>query len=199
MDLTAQKHIHRLIGRIALILIYAFAPFQVISSQEGSNFPMEAMRLNGNQPIITKAHFLSAGASNEYESANINGPSVIRIPDWIPASKRAHPKAVYYLYFAHHLGDYIRLAWAENLEGPWTLYKVADSIPLEQKGVLSLGEDDKIDIGNGLSVERHIASPDMIVDDKHKRIIMYFHGFSYLNGEKIGQRTFVATSPYGLD
>ena len=198
MDLAAQRNIHRFISRIILVFLCMFN-LQMISAQEGSNFPMKATRLNGNQPIITKELFFSSGASNENESANINGPSVIRVPDWIPASKRANPKAVYYMYFAHHQGDFMRLAWAENLEGPWNLYKVSDSIPLEQKGVLSLGSDDEIDIGNGIVIRSHVASPDMIVDDKNKRIIMYFHAPSNFNGEANGQKTFVATSPYGLD
>src|SRR5207253_325786 len=34
---------------------------------------------------------------------NINGPSLIRVPDWIEK-----PLGRYYLYFAHHDGDYIR-------------------------------------------------------------------------------------------
>jgi hypothetical protein len=199
MDITAQRFIHRLTGKFTLILIYVLAPFQVISSQEGSNFPMEATRLNRNQPIITQELFASAGVSDEKEGANLNGPSVIRVPEWIPASERADPAAVYYMYFAHHQGDYIRLAWAADIEGPWNLYQAADSLPLEEKGVLSLGADDEIDIGNGITLNRHVASPDIMVDEANKRIIMYFHGPSNFKGEENGQRTFVATSPYGLD
>ena len=48
---------------------------------------------------------------------NINGPSLIRVPDWIPSAL-----GKYYLYFAHHQGTYIRLAYADQLEGPWRLY-----------------------------------------------------------------------------
>ena len=44
---------------------------------------------------------------------NINGPSLIRVPDWIE-----RPLGAYYLYFAHHKGEYIRLAYADRLEGP---------------------------------------------------------------------------------
>lgn len=53
---------------------------------------------------------------------NINGPSLIRVPDWIAPEHRTHPDAVYYLYFAHHEGDSIRMAWASSLNGPWTLF-----------------------------------------------------------------------------
>ena len=49
---------------------------------------------------------------------NINGPSLIRVPDWLPDRL-----GTYYLYFGHHQGKYIRLAYADRLEGPWTIYK----------------------------------------------------------------------------
>ncbi|MBI3972242.1 MAG: hypothetical protein HY332_13225, partial [Chloroflexi bacterium] len=39
---------------------------------------------------------------------NINGPSLIRVPDWVD-----DPLGRYYLYFAHHRGTYIRLAYAD--------------------------------------------------------------------------------------
>ena len=48
---------------------------------------------------------------------NINGPSVIRVPDWL-----AKPLGRYYLYFAHHKGTFIRLAYADNLKGPWQIH-----------------------------------------------------------------------------
>ena len=38
---------------------------------------------------------------------NIQGPSLIRVPDWIDNRLGA-----YYLYFADHKGSYIRLAYA---------------------------------------------------------------------------------------
>ena len=49
---------------------------------------------------------------------NVNGPSVIRVPAWIP-----HPLGRYYMYFAHHKGGYIRLAYANSLAGPWRVYE----------------------------------------------------------------------------
>jgi len=49
--------------------------------------------------------------------ANVNGPSLIRAPAWLP-----NPLGRYYLYFAHHQGAYIRLAYADRLEGPWRTY-----------------------------------------------------------------------------
>jgi hypothetical protein len=40
---------------------------------------------------------------------NINGPAAIRVPEWIE-----NPLGNYYLYFAHHQGTYIRLAYADR-------------------------------------------------------------------------------------
>lgn len=49
---------------------------------------------------------------------NINGPSLIRVPAWVGG-----PKGRYYLYFAHHKGKHIRMAYADSLQGPWRLYR----------------------------------------------------------------------------
>src|SRR6185295_11509127 len=38
---------------------------------------------------------------------NVNGPSVIKVPAWVK-----NPLGKYYMYFAHHRGTYIRLAYA---------------------------------------------------------------------------------------
>ncbi|MGE0131000.1 MAG: hypothetical protein AB7U82_23225 [Blastocatellales bacterium] len=84
---------------------------------------------------------------------NINGPSLIRVPKWLPK-----PLGRYYLYFADHNGKYIRLAYADKLEGPWSIY---------EPGALKLDET----ICNG-----HIASPDVHVDEAKRELRMYFHG-----------------------
>ena len=60
--------------------------------------------------------------------ANINGPSLLRMPDWAPGRRGA-----YHLYFAHHKGRSIRLAHANDLAGPWRMHPdpvlhVADSL-----------------------------------------------------------------------
>ena len=47
---------------------------------------------------------------------NIQGPSLIEVPDWVE-----DPLGRYYLYFADHKGLYIRLAYADNPLGPWTV------------------------------------------------------------------------------
>ena len=121
---------------------------------------MQLRRLDCN-PIVTPDTHPSIGT-------NINGPSLIRAPEWLP-----NPLGRYYLYFAHHIGEYIRLAYADELCGPWQVY---------EPGVLHV--DDIVCI-------KHIASPDVHVDDG--RLRMYFHGPT---GD--GQKSFVATSTDGL-
>jgi len=61
-------------------------------------------------PIITEATHQSIGA-------NIQGPSLIRVPDWVEERLGR-----YYLYFADHKGSYIRLAYADDLLGPWIVH-----------------------------------------------------------------------------
>tara|TARA_A100001037_G_scaffold299011_1_gene323764 strand:- start:6533 stop:7411 length:879 start_codon:yes stop_codon:yes gene_type:complete len=108
--------------------------------------------------------------------SNINGPSLIRVPEWI-----TEPLGRYYLYFAHHDGHYIRLAYADGLEGPWTMH---------ESGALPLSES---------RFTGHIASPDVHVDNTERRIRMYFHGSDQPSGVPGSpQRTRVAISNDGL-
>jgi len=84
---------------------------------------------------------------------NINGPSLIRVPEWIP-----NPLGRYYLYFAHHGGTYIRLAFADRLEGPWQVHG---------PGALDITDS---------FFDSHIASPDVHVIEDEREIRMYYHG-----------------------
>lgn len=84
---------------------------------------------------------------------NLNGPSLIRTPDWLPRRLGR-----YYLYFAHHSGRYIRMAYADRLEGPWKMYEPG-TLTIEQAGF-----------------NHHVASPDVHVDEANRRLVMYFHG-----------------------
>lgn len=126
-----------------------------------------AIRLEGN-PIIHSGLCGLEGGRGE----NINGPSLIRVPEWIE-----NPLGRYYLYFAHHGGAYIRLAFADDLQGPWRIH---------EPGVLHVEQAPCID---------HIASPDVHVDQKHRRIRLYFHG-PEPGGN--GQRSYLAVSEDGL-
>lgn len=124
---------------------------------------MQAERLPNN-PIITPYMDRRMGA-------NVNGPSLIRAPDWLP-----NPLGCYYLYFAHHQGTYIRMAYADRLTGPWRIY---------EPGVLALADT---------PFTGHVASPDVHVDPERRELRMYCHG----PAPEGGQRTAVALSEDGL-
>lgn len=114
--------------------------------------PYGCRRLVDGPIVSVDSHHTLAG--------NVNGPSLIRVPDWVP-----EPLGRYYLYFAHHKGEYIRLAYADNLHGPWRIH---------EPGTLHLDESTCYD---------HIASPDVHVDDEAHEIRMYFHGPSMTKEE----------------
>lgn len=112
-------------------------------------------------------------------AGSINGPSVLRVPGWID-----RPLGRYYLYFAHHRGGMIELAYANDLHGPWRIHA---------PGVLSL---------EATAAADHVASPDIVVDEEARQIRLYFHGGGVRSGQRrvfaSEQPGFVATSPDGL-
>ncbi len=146
--------------------------------------PFKAHRL-GTQPII-RANM------DERMGSNINGPSLTRAPVWLPS-----PPGRYLLYFADHKGAYLRLAYAETLEGPWRTHKPGC---LELSN--SLFPTELLPTGSSAAwVEKesqwyypHIASPDIHVDNGTQTIRMYFHGM-LASGE---QMTRLALSRDGL-
>lgn len=158
----------------------------------------EAVRLV-DAPIIDASSHPSLGH-------NIQGPSLIRVPDWVP-----DPLGRYYLYFADHKGSYIRLAYADDLTGPWTVHepgslRLADSrFPTENLTIdaetearyraayeKALGAEMPLNVIDDLVVA-HIASPDVHVDDERREIVMYFHGLVDVSD----QQTRVAVSADG--
>lgn len=108
------------------------------------------------------------------EGESINGPSLIRVPDWV-----ANRLGRYYLYFAHHDGEYIRFAYADDLAGPWTL---------KDGGLLPVGEQQ--------ALRGHIASPEAVIDEETKQIYLFTHGTPRAgDGPQVST---VAVSPDGL-
>jgi hypothetical protein len=124
----------------------------------------------GGQPLLTPA-------SNPKLGTNLNGPCLIRVPDWVP-----NPLGRYYLYFAHHQGAFIRMAYADAIQGPYHVY---------DPGVLDLA---------ATPFSRHIASPELIVDHEARKIRMLYHGSgpTEANPAKRGQSTTYAESSDGL-
>ncbi|NKB32417.1 MAG: hypothetical protein GKR91_04900 [Pseudomonadales bacterium] len=141
---------------------------------------------------------------------NIQGPSMIRVPDWVE-----NPLGKYYLYFADHKGLYIRLAYADEITGPWQIHEpgslkiehsffaptpppISDEqlaeLTAARSGVSGLGSPVSHDLALEFTLP-HIASPDVHVDDESQTIIMYYHG---LEGPAF-QHSRVATSNDGID
>ena len=154
----------------------------------------------GNGPIIGPDLHPSIGV-------NIQGPSLIRVPDWVTARLGA-----YYLYFADHKGSYIRLAYADRITGPWRVHPPG-SLQLAESGFLTqppavspeiLAQFEAAYRARGAAISHdvlseittpHIASPDVHVDHRRRRIVMYFHGLEGV-GEQVSR---VALSSNGID
>jgi len=140
--------------RLAAPLLF-FAPALALAAA-----PPGAVRFPEN-PLITQQMSPTLGD-------DINGPSVIRVPTWI-----GHPLGRYYLYFAHHKGRFIRMAYANDLAGPWTIY---------EPGVLDVKDSafyrpQPDPPGASVYFYTHVASPEVVVDEAHKRLVMLVHGW----------------------
>jgi hypothetical protein len=150
---------------------FAIVATMVFPISADAAYPTRATRLPQN-PIVTPE-------SSDTLGDNINGPSLIRVPGWVK-----HPLGKYYLYFAHHGGKFIRLAYAAELQGPWHIYG---------PGTLRLEQAPRC--------YDHIASPDVHVDESRREIRMYFHCPAGVAGsvDITEQKTFVARSTDGLN
>ena len=137
---------------------------------------------------------------------NIQGPSLIKVPDWVTPRL-----GEYYLYFADHKGSYIRLAYADDVAGPWRIHvpgslQLADSFFLteppaitaeQRKQVAQRFAEAGIKVPHDPALEvtaPHIASPDVHIDEVNQQLIMYYHGLEGLGY----QATRVATSKDGV-
>jgi len=136
-------------------LIPAFAAPQVTATRLAQN------------PLITVDSSKSLGG-------NVNGPAVIRVPAWVE-----RPLGRYYMYFANHMGTFIRLAYADAIAGPWRIY---------EPGVLHVrdtaffrSQPDPVE--TLADFYTHVASPEIFVDTARKRLVMWLHGW-WTNGER---------------
>ena len=117
----------------------------------------------------------------------MSGPSVLKAPDWLTSAPDR-----YLMYFAHHVGQSIRLAAADHPTGPWRL--VTPDV-LNVDAVPSHGQP-------------HVASPDVHADHDQKRFVMYFHAMvpHSVGGHlpcwgvypTLNQKTLIAVSGDGL-
>lgn len=111
-------------------------------------------------PLITVTSSPTLGA-------NVNGPTVIRVPDWVEK-----PLGRYYMYFANHRGDYIRLAYASAVTGPWTVYE--PGVWHVRDSALNRPQPDSARFGG---FNTHFASPEIFIDPARRRIVLWAHGW----------------------
>lgn len=139
----------------------------------------------GDGPIIEHGMHPSLGD-------NINGPSLVRRPAWCPGPGR------WMLYFAHHKGQHIRLAFANDPAGPWTVHPPG-VLPLSETPLAQTRPDTPQpawarEAGQD-GLYPHLASPDVWVDDTSEEFRMLFHGLAP-DGEQV---SYEASSRDGLD
>lgn len=188
-------------GFIAMTLSLLFLDSPAVEAQSAREMEadIKVRRLEGN-PIVTPDQGPRIGT-------NVQGPSLIRVPEWLP-----DPLGKYYLYFADHKGSYIRLAYADELTGPWRIYEPG-TLQLEQShfriGPAEVPDKVREEIALGgwapgpvegvpdaldSATKPHIASPDVHVREDRREIVMYYHGLEDFRF----QRTRVATSKDGI-
>jgi hypothetical protein len=161
--------------------------------------PSPALRVTRlpQNPLITVRSSPSLGG-------NVNGPTVVRVPAWIE-----RPLGKYYMYFANHMGDSIRLAYADAIAGPWRIH---------EGGVLHVRDTafwrDQPDPPGALAdFYTHVASPEILVDTAQRRMVLWVHGWwtsgerwpadlqaarAWARQKRYGQFTQAAESPDGL-
>jgi hypothetical protein len=116
-----------------------------------------------DEPLISPDTHHSVGT-------NINGPCVVRVPDWV-----TDPLGRFYMYFAHHTGRFIRLAFSDALTGPWQVHDVPP-LDVSATGFAQSEVAWRDTRGETILEQAHIASPDVHVETASQQFVMLFHG-----------------------
>ena len=134
--------------------------------------------------LVNNGELVVSSTEDTYNDFDISFPCVIEVPSW--ATNRADSSANYYLYFAEHHGEYIRMKWAENITGPWYTYNTPGQggNGIDLHGVMDFQADSyrfpesnpdgwREDWSRGGG---HVAAPDIFLDEENQIFIMAFHG-----------------------
>jgi hypothetical protein len=154
-------------GASALAAATIVAATIVAATPAAAPPPQISVRRFAQNPLITTRTSPSLGD-------NVNGPAVIRVPSWVE-----RPLGRYYMYFAHHMGAFIRLAYADRLEGPWKIHEPG-VLPVDTTAFHRPQPDPPENLENFYT---HVASPEVYVDDTRRRLVMWFHGW-YTEGRR---------------
>lgn len=152
-----------MVTRLPLALLLLTLPAAAVAQPAPS--PVAA-RFAQN-PLITVGSAPSLGG-------NVNGPTVIRVPEWVE-----RPLGRYYMYFANHMGEFVRLAYADAVTGPWTVH--APGVLHVRDTAFHRPQPDPPEARADFYT--HVASPEVLVDPAAKRIVLWFHGW-WTNGER---------------
>ena len=133
---------------------------------QGAPPPLQPQRLAEN-PLITVRSSPSLGG-------NVNGPTVIRVPGWVE-----RPLGKYYMYFANHMGDFVRLAYADAVTGPWTIYE--PGVLHARDTAFFRQQPDPVETLDDFYT--HVASPEILIDPERRRFVMWVHGW-WTSGER---------------
>ena len=156
-----KQHIAILATLAGLIPVVVQGP---AGTSDTADAPQVTVTRLSQNPLITVETSASLGD-------NVNGPTVIRVPDWIE-----HPLGRYYMYFGHHMGRFVRMAYADAITGPWKIY---------EPGALHVRDTAFFRPGPDSAPPRyvnHVASPEIFVDTARKRLVLWVHGW-WTNGE----------------
>ena len=80
--------------------------------------------------------------------------------------------------FANHMGEFIRLAYADAITGPWKICGRA-CCTCATPGHVPARPDPKETLEDFYT---HVASPEILIDHERKQFVMWFHGW-WTNGE----------------
>ena len=121
--MTALKLLGQLLLAFFILLLLSLAWLWPYNKYSQPLTPAFAVERVFDQPLISgnespRLASVQETGEGDADYLNVNGPTLIRVPSWLE-----NPLGKYYLYFAHHKGDHIRLAYADNLTGPWTIYE----------------------------------------------------------------------------
>jgi len=147
--------------KILAVLLYSLSLlFSAVRAAEPAEIIVTRL---GDGPLITPD-------MDERMGGNIQGPSLIKVPAWVE-----NPLGNYYLYFADHRGLYIRMAYADEITGPWTVH-TPGSLQLEDSFFPATCPPCSQAPGSNAPLYAHIASPDVHVREDLQQIVMYYHG-----------------------
>ena len=154
--------------RVLVALALLAAVFPALSPSAQTQQPSSGVRVMrfATNPLVTVRSSPTLGA-------NVNGPTVIRVPSWVQK-----PLGKYYMYFGNHRGVFIRLAYADSPTGPWTIH---------EPGVWHVKDSSlyrpQLDSASFGGFNTHFASPEIFIDNTNRRIVLWAHGW-WTNNER---------------